>query len=114
MTELSTSKYDKTHTRDGTLKRFTEDKEPVALEPYKLPPVTMLGDNKAVTFTSKNPLTASPSRWLDVRWFRLREFVKEGFIRVLHIFTNDNVADFFTKALNKDQFLRFRRFLMNE
>ena len=32
----------------------------------------------------------------------------------MHIFTNDNVADFFTKALSKDQFLRFRRFLMNE
>ena len=106
--------YNATHTRDGTLKRFTQDKEPVALEPYKMPPVTMLGDNKAVTFTSKNPLTATPSRWLDVRWFRLREFVKESFVRVMHIFTTDNVADFFTKPLPKDQFLRFRRFLMNE
>ena len=114
MKDLSTVDYNSTHTKDGTLKRFTEDKEPVALEPYKLPPITMLGDNKAVTFTSKNPITASPSRWLDVKWFRLREFVKEGFVRVMHIFTNDNVADFFTKPLGKDQFLRFRRFLMNE
>ena len=114
MTQVSTTDYDRTHTRDGTLKRFTEDKEPIALEPYKLPPITMLGDNKAVTFTAKNPLTASPSRWLDVRWFRLREFVKEGYVRVMHIFTADNVADFFTKPLGKDDFVRFRRFLMNE
>ena len=28
--------------------------------------------------------------------------------------TNDNVADFFTKPLSPDMFLRFRRFLMNE
>ena len=114
MEKLSTVDYNSTHTKDGTLKRFTEDKEPVALEPYKMPPITMLGDSKAVTFTSKNPTTSSPSRWLDVKWFRLREFVKEGFVRVMHIFTNDNVADFFTKPVGKDQFLRFRRFLMNE
>ena len=37
-----------------------------------------------------------------------------GAVRVMHIFTNDNVADFFTKPLSPDMFLRFRRFLMNE
>ena len=88
--------------------------KPVALEPYKMPPITMMGDNKSVTFTAKNPLTASPSRWLDVRWFRLREFVKETFVRVVHIFTDDNVADFFPKPLEAEKFIRFRRYLMNE
>ena len=106
--------YDKLHTKDGTLRRFTEDMEPVSNEPYRLGPINLLGDNKAVTFTAKNPLTSSKSRHLDVRWFRLREFVKEGFLRVSHIYTDQNVADFFTKPLAKEPFLKMRRFLMNE
>ena len=105
--------YSKLHTKDGTLRRFTEDMEPVSNEPYKLGPIHLLGDNKSVTFTAKNPLTSTKSRWLDVRWFRLREFVKAGFVRISHIFTQQNVADFFTKPLQKDAFLRMRRFLMN-
>ena len=106
-------KYAQLHTKDGTLRRFTEDMEPVSNEPYKLDPIQLLGDNKSVTFTANNPLTSSKSRWLDVRWFRLREFVKAGFVKISHIFTQQNVADFFTKPLQKDSFLRLRRFLMN-
>ena len=51
--------YAKLHTKDGTLRRFTEDMEPVECEPYKLGPINLLGDNKSVTFTAKNPLTSS-------------------------------------------------------
>ena len=105
--------YAKLHTKDGTLRRFTEDMEPVECEPYKLGPINLLGDNKSVTFTAKNPLTSSSSRHLSTRWFRLREFVKEGYLRVSHIYTDQNVADFFTKPLQKEPFLRMRRFLMN-
>ena len=105
--------YNRLHTSDGTLKRFTQDMEPVSNEPYKLGATNLLGDNKSVTFTAKNPLTSTKSRWLDVRWFRLREFVKAGFVRISHIFTQQNVADFFTKPLQAESFLRMRRFLMN-
>ena len=70
--------YAKLYTKDGTLRRFTEDMEPVECEPYKLGPINLLGDNKSVTFTAKNPLTSSSSRHLSTRWFRLREFVNEG------------------------------------
>ena len=51
--------YAKLHTKDGTLRPFTEDMEPVECEPYKLGPINLLGDNKSVTFTAKNPLTSS-------------------------------------------------------
>ena len=112
-TRSSAESYNRLHTKDGTLKRFTQDLEPVSNEPYKLAPINILGDNKSVTFTAKNPLTSVKSRWMDVRWFRLREFVKEGFVRISHIYTQQNVADFFTKPLQKDNFLRLRRFLMN-
>ena len=114
MSRSRADNYARVHTKDGTLRRFTEDMEPICNEPYHLAPIEVMNDNKSVTFTAKNPLTSSKSRHLDARWFRIREFIKEGFVKVSHVFSAQNVADFFTKPLPKDPFLRLRRYLMNE
>jgi len=102
-----------THTADGTLRRFTHHIDKVVDETHKLGPTNLLGDNKGVTFTSKNPITSSRSRHLDVRWFRIREFVKQDYIRVSHIYTRQNLADFFTKPLPVPAFKLLRQYLMN-
>lgn len=99
-------------TIDGTRRRFTTERD-WNTDLYHLPPSPMLTDSKSVSHTVRNPVTSSKSRFLDVRWFRIREYIKEGLIRVSHIFTAQNVADFFTKALERKTFLRMRRFLMN-
>ena len=70
--------YDKTHTKDGTLRRYTRNIDLPEDEPHKLGPINLLGDNKGVTFTAKNPITSSASRWLDTKWSRIREYVKQG------------------------------------
>ena len=111
---VSDDEYRRKHTTDGTLRRYTHDIEPVEMAAHKLGPTNVLGDNKGVTFTVKNPLTSAKSRCLDTRWFRMREFVKQSYVRVSHIFTHQNVADFFTKPLIPKVFLRFRRLLMND
>ena len=95
------------------MSRYTRGVTPVDSEPYRLPPFNLFGDNQGVAFTVQNPLTSSNSRHLDVKWFRLREFVKERFVRVFHIFTHQNAADFFTKPLDREPFQRIRRLLMN-
>ena len=50
---------------------------------------------------------------MEIRWFRIRDYIKEESIQVRHIRTGDNIADFFTKALvGNESFNRFREFLM--
>ena len=43
----------------------------------------------------------------------VRELVEEHVIRVPFVATADNVADFFTKALDAKSFFRFRNIIMN-
>ena len=99
-------------TADGTRRRFTTERD-IDTDTYKVGPTLVATDNKSVSYTVKNPITSTASRHLDVRWFRIREYIKEGLVRVCHIFTTQNVSDFFTKALEKAPFLRLRQFLMN-
>ena len=79
----------------------------------KLRPTWLLGDNQGAVFTSNNPETSQRSKHLEIRWFRIRDYIKDNVLRVRHIRTGDNVADFFTKSLQGSQsFGLFRRFLM--
>ena len=78
-----------------------------------LNPTWLLGDNQSAIFTSNNPETSQRSKHLEIRWFRIRDYIKDLSIQVRHIRTGDNIADFFTKALQgKESFNRFREFLM--
>ena len=42
----------------------------------------------------------------------MRDYVRDGLLRVFHIGTNLNAADFFTKPLTGEKFSKFRDFLM--
>ena len=76
-------------------------------------PTWLLGDNQSSIFTANNPETSQRSKHLEIRWFRVRDYIKEMMLQVRHIRTGDNVADFFTKALQGSEgYERFREFLM--
>jgi hypothetical protein len=79
-----------------------------------IPPSPVYGDNLGSIFTSNNPETSGKNKHLDVRFFKHRDYVKSGKIRVKFIGTKDNVSDFFTKALLRGDFLKFRSWCMNE
>jgi len=76
------------------------------------PPI--LCDNKGTVFTANNPSTDLNNKALEVRWFSIRDYVRDGLLRIFHIGTNLNVADFFTKPLAGDKFVSFRNFLMGD
>ena len=48
---------------------------------------------------------------MDTRYFKVRDYVRQMAIRVRHIKTDVNVADFFTKALEKTKFQLYRSYL---
>jgi hypothetical protein len=65
-------------------------------------------------FTSNNPETSGENKHLDVRFFKHRDYAKSGKIRVKFIGTKKNASGFFTKALLRTGFLKFRVLCMNE
>ena len=67
-------------------------------------------------YNCNNPETSGKNKLLDVRFFKHRDYVKikSGKIRVKFIGTKDNVSGFFTKALLRGDFLKFRVWCMNE
>ena len=59
----------------------------------------MLCDNKGTVFTANNPSTELNTKALETRWYNIRDYVRDGLLRIFHIGTNLNVADFFTSAI---------------
>ena len=68
-------------------------------------------DNKSVEFAVNNPETSQRTRHLETRYFKVRDYVRQHAIRVRHIRTDVNLADFFTKALEKTKFTQYRSYL---
>jgi hypothetical protein len=78
-----------------------------------LPPTPIHVDNKGTTQTVNNPVsTAQASKHLDLRYFKVRDYIRERKLRVDFLRTHLNVSDFFTKALPDGPFKDFRETLM--
>ena len=77
-------------------------------------PIEILEDNKACIDWSKHRTNSTKMCHLErsLKW--IQTYVAEGKIRLIHIPTENQLADIFTKALAKPLFLRLRnRFLFN-
>ena len=77
----------------------------------QLAPTPVAVDNKSVEFAVNNPETSQRTRHLDTRYFKVRDYIRDLSIRVRHIGTKFNPADFFTKALARVDFERYRSYL---
>jgi hypothetical protein len=64
--------------------------------PVKLPIVVRV-DNIGAIFMAENVTTSTRTRHVDVRYHFVREFVEDGFIRIIFVRTTENKADIFTK-----------------
>ncbi|KAJ9538815.1 hypothetical protein OSB04_031548 [Centaurea solstitialis] len=69
-------------------------------------PLTIYCDNAAAVFFTKNNKRSSGSRNIDVKYFAVRENVRDKEIEVLKIGTKEQLADPFTKALPVECFKR--------
>ena len=67
-------------------------------------PFTLLEDNAACISLSKNPGDFPKSKHIDVRYHFVREHVASGEIILRKVGTKDNLADVFTKPLDRVQF----------
>ena len=83
---------------------------PVSLAQLKATP--LMGDNKGAIYSSNNPISTSGVKHLDNRYFRIRDYVKWGILKIMYIGTVLNIADFFTKPLQGPRFHTFSSYLM--
>ena len=78
-----------------------------------MPCVSVFEDNQGALKVSKNPMSSSNSKHVDVRHHFLRELVRQGDIIVNHVPSEYQHADVLTNVLAFDLFAIHRRFLMN-
>ena len=78
-----------------------------------MPCFPVFEDNQGAVQLSKNPVSNSNSKHIDVRHHFLRELVHQGDITVNHVPSEFQHGDILTKAIAFDVFAIHRRRLMN-
>ena len=54
------------------------------------------------------------TRAMNVRYFAVKDNIEKGFLRVMHLGTNEMLGDFFTKPLQGTKFKAFRDLILGE
>lgn len=72
---------------------------------------TLHMDNQSAMSVAKNPDHHGRVKHLDLRYYWLREVVAAGTIHIVHIPTDDMVADIMTKALAREKVEKMVEFL---
>lgn len=74
-------------------------------------PTRLLCDNNAAITLSEDPVLHSRAKHIDIHYHFLREKVTEKKIALSYVNTNNNLADIFTKGLDRVKFTRLRQLL---
>ena len=77
----------------------------------KLPTMEIKCDNTSTINVSKNPVHHSRKKHIHVRHHFLRDNVELGLISMEHVRTEDQIADIFTKALDRHPYEHLRLLL---
>jgi hypothetical protein len=71
--------------------------------------VKLMVDNKSAITLSKNPVHHDRSKHIDTKFHYIRECIEERKIDVVHVGTDGQLADIFTKALGRVKFVEMRQ-----
>jgi hypothetical protein len=67
-------------------------------------PIIVRTDSIGAIFMAGNASTGVLTRHIDTCYHFIREHLKDGFIKIVFVRTNDNDADIFTKNVNKEAY----------
>ena len=70
--------------------------------------IPLLVDSTSTISVAKNPVLHSRTKHIDVRFHFLRDSYEKGDIDLIHLKTQDQLADIFTKPLESSAFARLR------
>jgi len=69
--------------------------------PVKLPVIVRI-DNVGAIFLAENVTTSQQAKHIDIWYHFVREFVEDGFIKIIFVQMADNMVDIFTKNVTGD------------
>ena len=75
--------------------------------------VDIFGDDEGAKAIADNPSSASRSTHIDVKLHFIRGLIRTGEVRILHVGTEEQHADVWTKALWRKKFMVHRAALRN-
>jgi hypothetical protein len=70
-------------------------------------------DNEAAIDCTKNPVSHSKMKHIDVKYHVIRDYIEQQQIKVQWISTDEQLADMFTKPLPPSTFIRLRDHLLS-
>ena len=93
---------------------FSSRELPVNLKRLRvpLPPTVFHEDNQGCIACAENDTMHDRMKHVDVKYHRIRDFIKIGQARMLYVPTNAEIGDVFTKNLDKIKFYLFRGTLL--
>jgi len=65
-------------------------------------PIIIKVDNQGAIFIAENMNVSPKTKHIDVRYHFIREFIFEGYIKVVFVRTEKNVTDIFTKNVPQE------------
>ncbi len=74
-------------------------------------PVVIYCDNISSILLANNPVYHARTKHIEMHYHFIREKVLAKEIDLIHVSTEDQVADMFTKALGTDKLKKFRQML---
>ena len=90
------------------LRKFLEE-----IGEKQVQPTVIYCDNVSAIKLAKNPVHHSMTKHFDLKYHFIRDLVQKKDIELKHINTQHQLADIFTKAVAKDQFLAIRDKIVN-
>ena len=75
-------------------------------------PFTLNVDNQGSIYLGENAVTSSRAKHIDIRFWALRDWIKEKIAKYVYVPTDTNIADILTKALGKLKLEGFRHDLL--
>ena len=76
-------------------------------------PVTLGIDNQGAVALAHDYVSNSKTKHIERRHLKIRELVLDAILRVQYVASKDNIADIFTKPLDKKTFIPLRTKLLN-
>ena len=71
--------------------------------------ITLHVDNKGAIFLAKNQMQEHRSKHIDIRYHFIQEKVEEKIINVVHVPTQEQLADIMTKIVTFNTFVKMRK-----
>jgi len=66
-------------------------------------------DNKGAIFIAENVTTSQCTKRIDLHYHYIKEFIKDGFVKIIFVRMRENTATVFTKNMSGDTYNRHLR-----